>query len=127
MQSPNSSKKYPINISLYYPVLNDKVFEDLRFIQLMNMIIKKDALNKYIYALYGDINAIKMNLFIPVFHTAYLGCQNNNVIIGSESETWLIDSFPNNKYYILEDKNNPIDCSKYNITEIKLIKDLESL
>jgi len=117
-----------INLSLFYNEINTSIYNDYKFIQLMNLIIKKESINKYIYALYGDSDALGDSLLVPTFHTLYLGCRQNNVIISDIKHLWLLDIYTNNKYYYLlniDDSNNNEALSKYQITTIKHLEEIQ--
>lgn len=126
MQSTNLSNKHT-NISIFSRILSDDIFQDFRFVQLMNMLIKIENKHKYSYCFYCDQNALKTNIFIPVFHTMYLGCQNNNVLIRNSEDLWLLDIFKNNKYFVLENKEDIFDYEKLGIKKINSIQEIESL
>lgn len=102
MLSINSSKTSPINISIFEKKLSSNILKDDRYSQLIQLLSDKNNISKYRYAFYTDVNELKQNIFVPIFHTLYLGCSNNNVIIGSLNDIWLVDSFPNNKYFIIK-------------------------
>lgn len=123
MQS-QSLLKNTINISIFTKVLTDDIFEDMRFVQLMNLLIKKKNVHQYTYCVYCDSNLIKTNIFIPIFHTMYLSCQNNNVLIKDQNDLWLADIFKNNQYYVLKNQEDEFD---YSNTPIKTINDIKEL
>lgn len=123
MQS-QSLLKNTINISIFTKVLTDDIFEDMRFVQLMNLLIKKQNVHQYTYCVYCDSNLIKTNIFIPIFHTMYLSCQNNNVLIKDQNDLWLADIFKNNQYYVLKNQEDEFD---YSNTQIKTINDIKEL
>ena len=127
MQSINSSKKFPINISIFDSVLTDSVFQDMRFVQLMNLLIQSENVHKYSYCFYCDSAMVKTNLFIPVFHTVYLSCQNNNVLIKDQKDIWLKDIFKNNKYYVLASPKDEFDYTSCGITKIEDIKQIDGV
>ena len=121
MLSINSSTKYPINISIFSQNLNQKIFQDPRTKQLLEIIDKKDNIGRYQYAFYTDMNELRENLFIPVFHTMFLGCSINNVVLESAQDYWLCDLFPQNKYYILHTKDDNHLIEQKNISVIESI------
>lgn len=127
MQSIDLSKKHIVNISIYNRNLEDDIFQDFRFVQLMNMLIKTSNKHSYSYCFYCDHCGLKTNLFIPIFHTMYLACQNNNVLIKNHKDLWLIDTFKNNKYFILKDKNDEFDYSESGVLVIDNIVEIERL
>jgi hypothetical protein len=57
----------------------------------------------------------------------YLACQNNNVLIKNHKDLWLIDTFKNNKYFILRDKNDEFDYSESGVLVIDNIVEIERL
>ena len=116
------------NISIFCQTLTDEIFEDLRFVQLMNLLISKPDLYNYSYTFYCDVCEIKTNLFIPVFHTSYLGSQTNNVLIKTSEDSWLTEIFRHNKFYILKDHiEDNFDYKAHNINIINHINDLRTL
>lgn len=127
MQSTNLSKKSPINISIFNKTLTDSIFEDMRFVQLMNLLIKAENVHKYSYCFYCDSAMLKTNLFIPVFHTIYMSCQNNNVLIKDHHDIWLKDIFKNNKYYVLSAPKDDFDYAAHGITRIEDIKQIDGV
>lgn len=124
MLSTNSSKTSPINISIFEKRLSSNILKDDRYSQLTQLLSDKNNIPKYRYAFYTDVNELKQNIFVPIFHTLYLGCSNNNVIIGSSNDIWLADSFTNNKYFILksslkdEQLSNDLICVIDHINQI---------
>lgn len=116
--------KNSINISIFCKTLTDDIFEDLRFVQLMNLLISRDDLYKYTYCFYCDSSDLKTNLFMPIFHTSYLASNTNNVLIKSSEDLWLLDIFPHNNFYILKDQTDNFDFSKYNVQVINHISEL---
>lgn len=127
MQSINLSKKSPINISIFTSSLDDSIFEDIRFIQLMDILAKSENLDKYTYCFYCDTSMIKGNVFIPIFHTMYLSCKINNVLIKDKSDLWITNLFKHNKYYIIVDDQNNFDYSDYNVIKINHIKEIDGV
>lgn len=114
-----------IDVSLYCRVLTNDIFKDFRFVDLMNTLIKQvDRLNKYRFAIYSDSSHMNINIFIPIFHTIYIGSSNHNVLIFDSEDLWLIDQFPNNNYYIIKAPKDQFDYSKFNIKEINTIKEI---
>ena len=94
MESPNLSKKTPINISLFYPVITNDIFNDHRFNSLLNVLIKlDDTASPYTYSLYSDASVLTSNIYIPIFHTIYLGCTTNNVVIANDKDLWLLNTY----------------------------------
>jgi hypothetical protein len=124
MQSSNSSSVTKINISLYYKVVDDKIFKDQRFIELMNLLLKENNIYKYNYAFYTDSFLLRSNLYIPNFHTLYLSTNSHNVVLSDEKDVWLLDIFKHNKYYILNNPKDPFDYSALGIKKIQNIKDI---
>ena len=119
MESPNLSKKTPINISLFYPVITNDIFNDHRFNSLLNVLIKlDDTASPYTYALYSDASVLTSNIYIPIFHTIYLGCTTNNVVIANDKDLWLLNTYSHNHYYIFDDEKDTFDYSSYKITKI---------
>lgn len=124
MQSSNLSNNTRINISLYYKVVDDKIFKEQRFIELINLLLKEDNVFKYSYAFYTDSFLLRSNLYIPNFHTMYLSTNNHNVVLSDEKDVWLLDIFKHNKYYILDNPKDLFDYSSLGINKIKNIKDI---
>jgi hypothetical protein len=124
MQSQNLSNKTQTNLSLYYKIVNDKIFKEKRFVDLMNILLKNDNLYKYKYAFYTDSFLLRSNLFIPNFHTMYLSSGNHNVIIEDTDDLWLLDTFKHNIYYIIEDPKDNFDYESKSVKKIKSIKDI---
>lgn len=113
------------NISLFYPIIDEKIFKDQKFIELMNILIQKDNITRYTYALYTDTFLLRTNLFIPAFNTLYLSCNNNNVILNNDEDIWLTKLFTNNNYFILkENTNTETNYNDHNIKIINLVKDV---
>lgn len=126
MQSTNLSNKHIINISIFEKTLTDSIFQDFRFVQLMNLLIKTVDKHKYSYCFYCDTDALKTNIFIPIFHTMYLSCQNNNVLIKDSNDLWLIDEFKNNKYFVLKNEKDTFDYTAKGVKIIENIKEIEA-
>lgn len=101
MQLQNFTNNKNIDISLFFNILNDNIYKDNRFIELMSLV--KNDPYKYTYACYTESSYLKDNIYIPVFHTLYLANKLHHVILENANDDWLIDAFPNNKYYILSD------------------------
>jgi hypothetical protein len=126
MPSTNSLKKLPINISIYSKVLSNNIFQDIRLTQLLDIANNPSNIYKYQYALYSDVNELKSNIFVPIFHTMMLSCTNNNVFLKGKEDFWLQKIFPNNQYYILKnDTEELIDYASNNIIVIDSIIDME--
>jgi hypothetical protein len=106
-------------IALYYKHIDSDIFNDQNFKELLVLIGDNEYKNKIIYSLYSDSFVLKNNLFIPYFHTLYLAFMNNSVIISDIKDLWLLEIFPNNKYY---SRNNTIINEK--VTIINNIKDI---
>ena len=123
MQQTNLLKKSPINISLFTHTLTDDIFKDMRFVQLMNLLIKSENLYRYHYCIFCDSSLIKTNIFIPIFHTIYMSCKTNNILLNNQTDSWITEIFPNNKYYMLiNEENNTFAHSSINM--IDNIKDI---
>jgi hypothetical protein len=91
----------------------------------MNTLIQQvDCSAKYRFAIYSDSSSMNINIFMPIFHTLYLGSSNHNVLIFDSEDLWLIDQFPNNKYYIIKTPKDEFNYSEFNIKEIKTIKEI---
>lgn len=124
MQLTNLSNNKTVDISIYYSQISENIFKDTIFIDLMNNIIQEKYLYSYRFAIYTDLNLLQTNIFIPVFHTIYLGSSKHNVIISNDNDLWLLNTFTNNNYYILHNKNDEFNYDPYNITKIQNIKEL---
>lgn len=118
--------KQSIDINLFFSVVTDQIFKDERFVQLMNMLIKPENLNKYTGTIYTDSNMLTTNIFIPIFHTLYIGCKNNNVVLESQEDIWVPSVFPNNKYFILKPQNDDTNYGEYGISVIDHIEEVVS-
>lgn len=106
MLSLDSSKNAITNISLYFENITKNIFGDKRYVQLMNLLDSSDNTYKYTYCLFTDANLLTTNLFMPVFHTMYMGSSHNNIVLQSEDDFWIPKMFPNNKYYYLSETDN---------------------
>lgn len=126
MQSTNLSKQYPINISIFDSFIDESIFEDIRFVQLMNLLIK-DVGNayKYSYCFYTDKSMLKTNIFIPIFHTLYLGCRTNNVIIKNSNDVWLTSIYKHNNYYVIAKEEDKYDYDQHGIIKITDISEIK--
>lgn len=123
MQSINlSNNKTPIDISIFCLSIDENIFKDERFIQLLDLI--KIEPYKYVYSFYTESVLLGENVYIPIFHTLYLSSKNHNVIIGTSDDLWLINAFPNNTYYILENKEDKFDYTNYKIKKINNLKSI---
>lgn len=127
MQSTSSLKKYPIKLGIFTKTLTDNIFEDMRFVQLMNLLVQSDSVYKYSYCFYCDNSLIKTNIFIPVFHSVYMACQTNNIIINNSDDIWLTNIFKHNKYYVLSSKTDDFDYKSYGVNVIDNIKDIDGV
>jgi hypothetical protein len=126
MQSTNLLKKH-INISIFSRTLSEDIFQDVRFVQLMNILLQTKNKHRYSYCFYCDQYVLKTNIFIPIFHTMYLACENNNVLIKNSEDLWIVDTFKNNNYFVLENREDMFDYEKSGVKKIKNIKDIEGL
>lgn len=122
MSSPDLSKNTPVNIGLYYYEITQDIFKDPRFIELQHLLAEPQNLNRYIYSLYTDTNLLASNIFIPIFHSIYLASGTINLVLDSEKDLWLVEAFPNNKYFYLGENSEIAQCPK-----VKLIKSLTEL
>lgn len=125
MESINLSKPIIKNITLFYNIVDESIFRDQKFVELMNILIQKKAIDKYSYAIYTDSYMLRTNLFIPAFHTIYLACKNNNVIIGNDIDLWVTKIFTNNSYFILKENTDPkTNYADYGVKVINAVKEL---
>ena len=106
MQLINSLKNYPINIAIFQQKLTNDILYDQRLVELLSLLEDESNLSKYRYALYTDTNELKSNIFIPVFHSSYLACSTNHVVISHSEEMWIREIFSHNEYYILSSMIN---------------------
>lgn len=120
MQSVSSLNKN-IDISLFFSVLNDTIYTDIRFNELLTLI--KENPYKYTYACYTESCFLKSNIYIPIFHTLYLASKHHHVVLSDNNDFWVIDVFPNNTYYIL---TTDTDQSILN-NKVKLINSLKQI
>lgn len=120
MQSQNLLKISTANIALYYHQINETIFQDNRFTELMNFLLSDSNFMKYSYAFYTDNYMIKNNIFIPSFHTMYLSSGNKSVFIDKYEDLWLIDAFKNNEYFMIGQPKQ--DVSSFNINIIPNIR-----
>lgn len=127
MQQTNLLKKPLANISIFTKTLTDEIFKDMRFVQLMNLLISSDNLYNFTYCFYADSSILKTNIFVPVFHTIYLGCQKNNVLITDHNDLWLTNIFKHNDYYILYNKEDKFDYHAHNVKVINNIKEIDGV
>ena len=119
MESPNLSKKTPINISLFYPTITNDIFNEYRYNSLLKLLTGLDGTaSPYVYALYCDSSLLTSNIYIPIFHTIYLGCTINNVVISDNNDLWLLNTYSHNNYYIFNNDKDTFDYSSYKITKI---------
>lgn len=117
MQLQNFTNNNNIDISLFFTVLDDSIYKDNRFIELMTLV--KNDPYKYTYACYTESSYLKDNIYIPVFHTLYLANKFHHVILENPNDDWLIGIFPNNKYYILSDDQSAPGVTRINsLTQI---------
>lgn len=123
MLSPNLLKNQLTDISLYYREVTNQIFKDNIFLEFINSATK-DNVSNCKFAIYTDMNLISTNVFIPIFHTLYLGGSKHNVIIRSSNDLWLLETFKNNVYYIIDNPLDEFDYRSYNLTKIKNIKDI---
>jgi hypothetical protein len=122
MEYQNLSKN-TIDISLYYKLIDEKIFKDSTFIELMGIVSDKNQYQNIQYTLYTDSFLLRKNIFIPNFHTIYLSNNKHNVVINDPEDCWLLNVFPNNKYYYLNSLtiHPPTDTR---ITRISTLKDI---
>lgn len=128
MQSIDSSKQTfkRINIGFFYSTVDSNTYKDTRLVELLNIVSQKDNINKYNYAIYTDHCLLKTNMFIPIFHTIYIGCIRNNIIIPNHYDIWVSQIFENNNYYMFNnDKDKEFDYSNFNIKFIDSIKEIQ--
>jgi hypothetical protein len=117
-----SLKNNHIDISIYHSVLNENIYNNKIFLELISLVEKHP--NKYIYSFYTETCLIKDNIYIPVFHTLYLSCKHHNVIINSEQDFWLQQIFPNNTYYFITDQYDNSKKLDNNILCIRSISEI---
>jgi len=119
-----SNTKLVTDVSIYCRELTDRIFQDFRFIDLINSLIKQENIGKYRFAIYTDLSLISANIFMPVFHTMYLGSSNHNVLISDSDDLWLCQTFSNNKYFIIPKENDDFNYGPYNVKKISNIKEI---
>lgn len=118
MPLTNSLNKH-IDISLYYSNINEDIFQDPKFTEVLDLV--ENNPNRYVYAIYGDNILLKNNLYVPVFHTTYLSCRKHNVVINNTDDLWLLEIFPNNKYYVVSNQSVSVPN---NVKIIRSIKEI---
>ena len=123
MQSINLSENKLVDISIYSKKLDNSIFKDFRFVDLINNLIKSDEHN-YKFAIYTDSSVLPANILVPVFHTFYLGCYEHNVLISDHKDLWLMNIFTNNKYYIIPNDNDNFDYASSGVKVIKTIREI---
>ena len=123
MEYQNLSKQTN-SISLYFKYIDESIFKEHRFVDLMNLILKHNKLFEVNYAFYTDNNLLKTNIYIPTFHTMYLYNNTHNVVIEDSEDIWLIDTFSNNKYYVMPKKEDTYDYKQHNIKIIDKIQEI---
>lgn len=121
MLSLNSTNNENIDISLFFNILNDNIYKDNRFIQLLSLINENS--HRYTYACYSESSYLKENIYIPVFHTLYLASKFHNVILENINDSWLVETFPNNSYYILSDNKSEL----LQLNKVKIINNLREI
>lgn len=121
MLSLNSTNNKNIDISLFFNILNDNIYKDNRFIQLLSLINENS--HRYTYACYSESSYLKENIYIPVFHTLYLASKFHNVILENINDSWLVETFPNNSYYILSDNKSEL----LQLNKVKIINNLREI
>ena len=122
MELQNSLKT--IDISLYYKAIDETIFKEQAFVELINMLVKKELIYKYKYAFYTDTYLLKTNLYIPNFHTMYLSNDVHNVVIKDSEDLWLLDIFNNNRYYVLNNPNDTFDYESHGVIRLDQLKDI---
>lgn len=127
MPQINSLKKQLTNVSIFTKILTDDIFNDMRFVQLMNLLIQSDNLHNFTYCFYCDHSSLRTNIFVPVFHTIYLGCQKNNVLLGNHEDLWITNIFKQNNYYVLSNKDDPFDYHAHKVSRINNIKEIDGV
>ena len=115
--------KNTIDISLYYKFIDEKIFKDSIFIELMEIISNKNQYQNIQYTFYTDSFLLRKNIFIPNFHTIYFSNNKHNVIISDPEDCWLVNIFPNNKYYYLNRDTTHTPTDK-RITSISTLKEI---
>jgi hypothetical protein len=118
MQSTNSLKEYPIQISFYYNQVTNEIFKDKNFIEINEFLSDKNNIGKYTYSIYTDLNLLKPNIFVPIFDTIYLASRNHNVVLNSTNDFWLCDLYKQNKYFFVGSCDHKSIQSIESITEI---------
>lgn len=106
---------------MYFTKIDKSILQSPLVKELFSITSSKENINKYIYAFYSDTNLLSENIFIPIFHTMYLGCQKNNVILMDENSLWVPQIFTNNNFYYYADKTIDIDTNIKKISSIKEI------
>lgn len=125
MESQNLSTAQNINLALYYKSIDHDIFNDYRYISLMEILIKDNNFVKYNYAFYTDSYLLKNNIFIPVFHTMYLASGSKRVVISNKDDVWLTEIFNNNTFYVLNNETDTeFDYESYGIEKINSIEDI---
>lgn len=122
MSSPDLLKNIITNIGIYYHEITGNIYKDPRFVELQQILAEPQNLNKYTYSLYSDTNLLATNIFMPIFHSIYLASGTINVILESEKDLWLVEAFPNNKYFYYGENEEIAKCPK-----VKNIKSLTEI
>jgi hypothetical protein len=102
MEYQNLSKKIPTSIGIFVEEANNKIFSNKAFIEINEILSKKENLISYTYSIFTDANLVKENIYLPILNTLYIGSKFNNIIISNDNDLWLTSHFNNNKYYCID-------------------------
>ena len=103
MEYQSLSKKTPTSIGIFVQEASESLLKHKAFVEINELLLgKKEDLVNYTYSVYTDSNMLKMNVYVPILNTLYIGCKRNNIIISKDNDLWLKDSFSNNEYYCFD-------------------------
>lgn len=111
--------------------LNQKMYENPCFQELLNLIKDEEFNRNYNYAIYTDEMSVKENLFIPRFHTYYLQSKTKDVILLDKESLTIAEVYGHHRFYIYNNKQLLDTFKRYyeniNITHIQSIKDINNV
>lgn len=123
MEYQNSSKKIPTSIGIFVEEADNKIFANKAFIEINEILSKKENLINYTYSIFTDANLVKENIYLPILNTLYIGSKSNNIIISNDNDLWLTTHFNNNKYYCMNSDFTE-KMANAGVTQISSVKEI---
>lgn len=114
------------HLAVAFSKFSNESYETKCFKELLKLILDDSFKKNFNYAIYCDDFTVKMNIFIPRFHTYYLNSETKDVIIMDDHLIDLPQIYDHHRYYVYDDKKlfDKFNGKHKNIKHIKSIKDI---